>query len=167
MKTRTEAAALLLLAALACGCKRVQSDQDSIRAGIQQHLSQNSSLNMAAMDVDVKQVSVNGDRAQADVEFRLKQGGAIMQVSYALVRAEGAWRVLKSWPTGGQIEHPPMDDVHARPQSWTRPRNLPLINDFFEAPSSRKQPLPPGHPPVTIQSEASPALSQHAAAKKP
>lgn len=108
-------AAALLLGGT--GCKKALSDQDAIRASVAQHLKSNGTLNMAAMDMDFTQVAINGDSAQAQVVFRLKQGGATMQVAYNLKRQDGAWTVLKSQPAGGQFEHPAMDphaDVHSK-----------------------------------------------------
>lgn len=149
MKTRWATAVLIVLSTGGCGCKGVQSEQDSIRAAIQQHLSGNSTLNLSAMDYEIKNASIAGDRAQAQVEFRLKQGGATMEVTYALARANGGWQILKSQPAGGQIEHPAMNDVHAPPAGGPPSRAVPSIEDFFQ---TRTTPgastLPPGHPPV-------------------
>ena len=85
---------------LAGGCKKQAGDQEAIRASIDKHLSGRSDLNMAGMDHEVKQVSIDRDQATAQVEFRLKQGGATMQVDYALQRRDGEWAVLKSQPAG-------------------------------------------------------------------
>jgi hypothetical protein len=103
-------AALLLLCT--SGCRKAASDDASIRAGILEHLKQNGSINLAAMDTNFQQISVDGDHAQAQVEFRTKQEGATMQMTYALERRGGQWTVLTSRPAGGQIAHPPMDGQH-------------------------------------------------------
>ena len=94
---------------LAGGCKKQAGDQDAVRASIEKHLSGRSDLNMAAMDHEVKQVSIDRDQATAQVEFRLKQGGAAMQLEYTLQRRNGEWTVLGSQPAGGQNAHPAMD----------------------------------------------------------
>lgn len=139
-----------LLLACAGGCKKAASDQDAIRASIAQHLKEDSTLNMAAMDLDVRQININGDRAQAQVEFRLKQGGASMQVAYNLERRDGAWSVLKGAPAGGQIAHPPMDKQHEGVPSNNLPKlHMPL--DDLARPASApadSSALPPGHPPI-------------------
>lgn len=112
-------AAMLMLGGSLAGwaaCnKSAASDEDSIRATILQHLRENSSINLAAMETTIQQVSVNGDQAQAQVLFRTKQEGATMQMTYALERSAGAWKVLKGQPAGGQVSHPPMDGQHPLP----------------------------------------------------
>ena len=102
--------AILLLFAVAC--KKAASDDEAIRAAIQQHLQKNSGLNLAAMDTQFQQITVDGDHAQAQVLFRTKQEGATMQMTYALERKGGEWSVLKSNPSGGQVSHPPVDGSH-------------------------------------------------------
>jgi len=107
------AAAVLLL--VAGTCKKAASDDEAIRAAIQQHLQKNSGLNLAAMDTEFQNISVDGDHARAQVLFRTKQEGATMQMTYALERQGGQWTVLKSNPSGGQVSHPPVDGSHAAP----------------------------------------------------
>jgi hypothetical protein len=158
MTKRGVALAAALLLACAGGCKKGASDKDAIRASIAQHLKENSTLNMAAMDMDVRQVTINGDRAQAQVEFRLKQGGTSMQVVYNLERRDGVWSVLKGEPAGGQIAHPPMDKEHQKVTS----SNLPKLHMSLEDPSkpasapADTSALPPGHPPIGKNSSAAP-----------
>jgi hypothetical protein len=124
------------------GCKKKIGDEAAIRESIQKHLSGLGSINMAAMDTDIKQVTVNGDNAQADVEFRLKQGGATMQMTYALERHAGAWIVLKSQPAGGQFEHPPMDKTHSTMPAAAAGADPPNIHDLLKAapPAAPKPP---------------------------
>src|SRR5438876_11057275 len=93
--------ALGLFAALlaAGGCKKQPSDNDAIRAGIMQHLTAVGTLNMSAMDMDVRSVSINGNQAHAEVVFQPRTGapvGAGMQIAYNLERRDGAWVVQKS-----------------------------------------------------------------------
>jgi len=106
------AAAMLLFAP---ACRKAASDDEAIRAAIQQHLQKSGTLNLAAMDTQFQQITVDGDHAQAQVLFRTKQEGATMQMTYALERHGGEWTVLKSNPTGGQVAHPPMDGSHGAP----------------------------------------------------
>ena len=121
-----------------------ETDQDAIRTAIQQHLASNGSLNMAAMDMNVVQTSVNGDQAQANVEFRLKQGGTTMQMTYSLIRHAAGWLVTNSHPGGGQFAHPPMDHNHAGVAPDAPPNSgtpaMPDVHDFFKnAPARQKQ----------------------------
>ena len=156
MTRREMALGAALLLACAGGCKKAASDQDAIRASIAQHLKENSTLNVAAMDMDVRQVTVNGDRAQAQVQFRLKQGGAAMQVAYNLERRDGVWSVLKSEPAGGQIAHPPMDKEHERVPSSNLPKLHMSLDDLSKPASTPadSSALPPGHPPIRKDSSA-------------
>lgn len=168
MRQRWLGLAMIVCMGAAGGChKAPPSDKEAIRAGIRQHLSTNSTLNLAAMEYDIRRVSITGDRAQADVEFRLKQGGATMQVTYALARTDDVWRVLKSQPAGGQIEHPPMTDVHAGTSGAAPRKGVPTINDFFATPASAGTGvLPPGHPPASSSPPPPPAKNPPPAEKK-
>ena len=107
------------------------NDHDAIAAAIRTHLTSNNSINMAAMDMTVTKVSVTGDQAQADAEFRLKQGGTSMQMTYFLERHAGGWIVARSQPAGGQFAHPPMDKTHSG--LGGAPAH-PKIEDFFQPP---------------------------------
>jgi len=115
---------------LITGCKKSANDQDDVRAAIEKHLNGRSDLNLGAMDREVKQVSINGDHANAQVEFRVKQGDAKMDIQYALERQNNEWKVTNSQPMG-------MDDPHQG--SGQMPPG---------GPDSGGQQLPQGHPPV-------------------
>lgn len=139
----------ILLFVLAAGCNKAARDDNGIRAAVQKHLAANSSLNMAAMDMYVKQVAVNGDRAQAQVEFRLKQGGASMHVVYALERKDDGWTVAHSQPTGGEIAHPPMDQSTPPMPADATPSVDSVLNNFRTSGSSPgAKTAPADHPPV-------------------
>jgi hypothetical protein len=153
------------------GCKQQLSDNEAIRAGILQHLNGVGTLNMSAMEMDIRSVSINGNQANADVVFRPKIGappGAGMQVSYNLEKRDGAWVVQKTQPTGGMIQHPDTNknphlnqDVHSG--------GLPNFSDVLNptgAPAHGA--LPPGHPPVNSPPAASqPSGPAQPLAKKP
>ncbi len=87
-------------------CKKPASDSQAIRAAVQNHLAERGTLNLAAMDTQVKQFSVEGDHATAQVEFRAKQGGPAMEMTYNLQRQGGAWMVTSGRPSGGEMSHP-------------------------------------------------------------
>jgi hypothetical protein len=98
---------VFLCCVLVIGCHKQANDQDAIRASIDKHLNETVGLNLSAMDREVKQISVNGDHASAQVEFRLKQGGdARMEIEYTLERQGKMWAVLKSAPIGGGSSQP-------------------------------------------------------------
>ena len=89
------------------------SDAEAVRAAIEDHLRNNRSINMAAMDMTVDSVSINGDQAQANAAFHLKQGGTGMVMTYFLQRHANGWLVTRSQPADGQFVHPPMDKAHS------------------------------------------------------
>jgi hypothetical protein len=109
MNRRMSTCTIFFLFAFAAGCKKQATDQDAIRAGIDKHLSGVAGLNMSIMDKEVKQISINGDHATAQVEFHVKEGTATMQVEYALDRQGAEWNVVSSQPKIGQNPHSGMD----------------------------------------------------------
>ena len=143
--------ALFLLIASIAGCqKKVETkvgDQDAIRASIEKHLTTLGSINVSAMDRDYKQIAVNGDQAQADVEFKLKQGGATMEMTYFMERHAGDWVVLKSQPTGGQFEHPPMDKTHSGAPADAAHKGMPDIHEIIKATEGSGTKQNPSSPP--------------------
>jgi hypothetical protein len=106
------------------------NDDAAIRESIEKRLTSRTDLNMGVMDREVKQVSVNGDKADAQVEFRLKGGDAKMDIDYALERQGGEWVVVSSQPMG----MPPMP-----------PGAGQMPSGSSDAPGQR---LPAGHPPT-------------------
>jgi hypothetical protein len=153
---RKVAAVLGLSAALLLGggCKKQQSDNDAIRAGIMTHLNGLSGINVNAMVMDIKSVSINGNQAHAEVEFRPKTGappGAGMQVAYNLEKRDGVWVVQKTQPMGGMIQHPDPNqnpnqnkDVHSG--------SLPNFSDIVSPAGAPPQgAAPAGHPPAKAQ----------------
>lgn len=122
--------ALAILCAFATACGKTVNDQDAIRASIEKHLNGRADLNLSVMDREVKQVSVKGDHASAQVEFRLKGSDAKMEIEYALERQGKEWAVLNSQPMG-------MDNSHSG-------MGQPPVG----APDSGGGHLPQGHPPV-------------------
>jgi hypothetical protein len=147
------ALALGLSAALvvAGGCKKQQSDSDAVRAGIMQHLTSVGTLNMSALEMDIRSVAVNGNQAHAEVEFRPKTGapqGAGMQIAYNLEKRDGTWVVLKTQPTGGMIQHPdPNQNPHQNQDVHSG--SLPNFSEVLKPGGAPAQgALPPGHPPL-------------------
>lgn len=126
-------ALLALMATLVLGCKNgtgaAQSQekgaQDAIRAAIQDHLAHDTNLNLQSLDTDVKQVTVQGDHAQAEVEFRLKNGPGAMDLTYALEKRGGAWTVTNTDAAGST--HPGPGETQGNPhgQSQGESSNMP------------------------------------------
>jgi hypothetical protein len=113
------------------------SDADAIRSAIEDHLRNDHGINMSVMDMSIDSVSVNGDQAQANAAFHLKQGGTGMTMTYFLERHANGWLVMRNQPAGGQFVHPPMDKIHS-PMSGvatTPPASasgMPDVTDFLK-----------------------------------
>jgi hypothetical protein len=171
MPMKRSAIAMGLLAAFCTsgGCRNQQSDNDAIRSGIMQHLSGVGTLNMSAMEMDMRSVSVNGNQAHAEVEFRPKTGalpGAGMQVAYNLEKRDGAWFVLKTQANGGMIQHPDPNQNPHRNQD-VHSGTLPNFSDVLNPGGAPAQgPLPPGHPPVNSQQTSPSSSGQDSPATK-
>ena len=168
------ATAVLIFAAFcaAGGCKHQASDKDAIRAGILQHLKAVGTLNISAMEMDIRNVSINGNQAHAEVEFRPKTGaapGTGMQVAYNLEKHDGAWTVLKTQAAGGSMQHPdPNQNPHQN--QAVHSGSLPNFSDVLKPTGAPGQPaLPPGHPAVASQqpSSAQSVVQDTASAGKP
>jgi hypothetical protein len=153
------------------GCKKQASDNDAIRAGILQHLTALGTLNISAMEMDIRNVSINGNQAHAEVEFRPKTGaapGTGMQVAYNLEKRDGSWTVLKTQAAGGMIQHPdPNQNPHQN--QAVHSGSLPNFNAVLNPAGSASQgSLPPGHPQVAAQqSNPQPNGQDTASARKP
>ena len=159
MKSMKRLVLVLLLAGGLLGpraCSRQSSDSAAIRSGIMQHLNAIGTLNMSAMDMNVRSLSINRNQAHAEVEFRPKTGGAPgagMQVAYNLEKREGSWVVLKTQPLGGMIQHPdPNQNPHTNPDvhSGAFPKFSDILNPVASpAPGARP------HPPLDSEQPAS------------
>jgi hypothetical protein len=144
---------VIVLLVFFAGCKKQESDADAIRSGINQHLASLKTLNLGAMDMDITNVSIQGNQAQAQVEFKPKTGapqGAGMEVAYALEKQNGIWVVQNTQPAGGSIQHPaPGESPH---MNTTSPAagSMPNFRDLVPGGGGSSN-LPPGHPPINGQ----------------
>lgn len=147
---------LALLATSILGCKngahapqsQAQSPEESIRVAIQAHLAHKGTLNLQAFDTDVKQVTIQGDHAQAEVEFRVKGGPGSMQLTYALEKRDGMWSVIESDPVGSNFSHPALDG-RQNPEANGAPGATHSLADTlrsFKAGAATTPSLPPRHP---------------------
>jgi len=116
------------------------SDSDAIRKAIEAHLQDNKGINMSVMDMTLSNVQVHGDQAQADTEFRVKQGGASMHMTYSLERHAGGWLVVRNQPAAGQFQHPPMDKTHSSTAPNSASPSLPDVGGYLkDHPAPSKQ----------------------------
>ena len=93
---------------LAGGCKSKTENKDAIRDGVVKHIAEMKGLNVNNMTITVTKATINGDKAQADVDIRAKNsdpGAPAMQLTYDMQKQGDEWVVLKVQPTGG-MQHP-------------------------------------------------------------
>jgi hypothetical protein len=152
------------LAAMLLGagaCKKQVSDSAAIRSGILQHLNSVGTLNMSAMDMDIRSLSIQGNQAHAEVEFRPKTGGppgSGMQVAYNLEKQGDAWVVEKTQPLGGMIQHPdPTQNPHKNQDVHS---GMPNFNEILKTGTPAPGALPTGHPQVSSQPQNPPPDKQ-------
>jgi hypothetical protein len=158
MKRTSYFLALVGVLVFFAGCKKQESDADAIRSGINQHLASLKTLNLGAMDMNITNVSIQGNQAQAQVEFRPKTGapqGAGMQVAYSLQKQNGLWIVQNTQPAGGSIQHPgPGENPHMNSTSPSS-GSMPNFRDLVPGDGSSNA-LPPGHPSINGQGNTQP-----------
>ena len=124
---------------------------DAIRTAIQAHLAHNGNLNLKSFDTEIKQVTFAGDRAQAQVEFHVKSGTGMMQLTYALQKRDGAWSVVESTPDSSNFSHPALDKSQVPTSSGVtagEPAVFRALDNFHRGATTPQQTLPPGHPRV-------------------
>jgi hypothetical protein len=160
MKRKSSIVLALSLVSLLVGCKQSAANpNDAIRIAIEAHLAHKGTLNMQAFDTVVKQVTLQGDRAQAQVEFHVKNGPGMMQLTYALQKNGGTWSVIESNPVKADFSHPSLDSTQS-PTAGAPAGSNPIVSDALRnfkmggntAPSN----IPPGHPPVTGNPQSNP-----------
>jgi len=130
------------------------SPNDAIRTAIQAHLAHNGNLNLKSFDTDVKQVTIDRDYAQAQVEFRVKNGPGAMQLTYKLQKRNGDWAVVESNPVGSNFSHPALDKAQAPAAGGTMDGDSAIFRalDNFRGGATPRQNVPPGHPPINSAS---------------
>ena len=117
---------ILLLALLAACSQSPKASEDAIRRALMQYLGTKQGLALDKMDVQIAKVQITGDKADADVSFRVK--GSVsqgMDMRYSLHRGPEGWVVDRS------------DSVSGHPTTSGGPK--------MGTPSGE---LPPGHPTV-------------------
>jgi len=111
---KTPATLLALALALLAACSKNIQTNEAVRQGVIKHLSQNSGLNLASMDIEVTSVTFRDNEADALVGFKPKGGGAAsgMSMRYTLERQGNEWVVKKKSDSGmGHGMMPPAADA--------------------------------------------------------
>ncbi|MBI1955806.1 MAG: hypothetical protein HYS38_05385 [Acidobacteria bacterium] len=130
MKAYGAALGVLALGCLLVSCGQQQADSNAaIRQAIEEHLASRSGLAADKMTMEVKDVRVKGEQAEADVVFRTTSDPPAEMAFFYQLRKEGKrWRVEQGNPSAANSPHP----------------TSPAPDSGGDA-----EPLPEGHPPVT------------------
>lgn len=122
---------------------------NAIRSAIRAHLAHNANLDSNAFDTQVKRVTFQGDRAQAEVEFHVKNGSGVMQLMYSLAKQNGAWSVTESTPMGSNFSHPETNQAQISSRNTTKNADSSIfrtMDNFHRGAVPPTQELPPDHP---------------------
>lgn len=120
------------------GCKKTDN-KNAIRDGVMKHIAGLQGLNVNNMTVTVTQANIHGDKAEANVDIRAKNGdpnAPPMQLVYQMQKQGEAWVVVKGQASGGGMQHPAPGEA---PPPGTMPPNHP------QAGGTSGQ-MPAGHP---------------------
>lgn len=158
---------LTLVAALSAGCQQhgdsasiasaptvPQTDVSPIapiKTAIQAHLAHNSNLRLDSFDMELKQITFDGDHAKAQAEFHAKRGEGTMQLTYALAKRDGTWSVIESTPNGSNFSHPGLDKGQVRAAGGKGGDDssvFQVLDRLHDSTGALAQTLPPGHLPV-------------------
>lgn len=119
---------MIVLGCLLAGCsgQREANSNAAIQRAIEQHLSSRAGIDSSKLLIEVQQVKIQGERAQAEVIFHSRDDPqARMAFSYELRREGSEWKVENGRPSAAGSPHP--DGGSAEEEGST---------------------LPPGHPPA-------------------
>lgn len=130
---------LVPLLFLAVACNRGNQSKEAIRQAVLDHLK-GSSVNLAAMDMDVTEVQFNGQNADATVTFKPK-GATVAQgmaLHYRMQQNGGRWAVVGIQDSGhaggvaqgvpsphGAGAEPLPDNPHGGGGAMPSPEDLP------------------------------------------
>lgn len=89
------------------GCQREPSINAQIQDVIAEHLASRPGISADRMLIEVERVTVQGDRAEAEVIFRSRDNPeSRMAYHYELRREDGAWKVEGGRPSAPESPHP-------------------------------------------------------------
>jgi hypothetical protein len=133
--------AIGLLGFSTAACNRAPENKEAVRQGVMDHLSKNTGLDLKSMDVELGNVTFEGNTATAVVTFKPKSSpDAGMTMNYKLDRQGTKW-VVQQKAGGGAGHGAGMGDTPPPPDPGAHaPGAAP--------PPAGQDALPPGHPPV-------------------
>ncbi len=126
MNTAMRAAWVVSLGLSLAGCQRAASINAQVQEAIAEHLANRPGIEANRLLIEVESVTVQGDRAEADVIFRSRDTPeSRMNYHYQLRRAEGRWRVESGRPSAAASPHPVPDA--APEEGATLPEGHPTV----------------------------------------
>jgi hypothetical protein len=152
---------LLALLTVPGGCKSKAENKDAIRDGVIKHLAGMNGLNVNNMTVSVTKTTITGDKAEAEVHIRAKNGdpsAPAMQLTYDLQKQGDEWVVLKGQANGG-MQHPAPGQVPPQGTlppghpatggaSDQMPADHPDFNSILNSAQPQQQQMPNGQQPT-------------------
>jgi hypothetical protein len=143
---------VLLFSCFVIACNKAPESRDAVRQGILDHLSKNTGLDLKSIDVDVNNVSFQGEKATAAVSFKPKSSPeAGMSMNYTLERQGAKWIVQKTAGSGGHGGAMSSPESTAPPAGGLPAGHPPVGASPQGGGSAPAVDLPAGHPPVTQQ----------------
>ena len=98
---------IVFFAACLAGCQRGPSINAQVQSAIADHLSDRPGITADRLLIEVETVTVQGERAEAEVIFRSRDNPeSRMAYHYELRRESGAWKVENGRPSAAQSPHP-------------------------------------------------------------
>ena len=139
--------ASLLIFCLA-GCNRGVQSNDAVRQGVLDYLSQKAGMNVAAMEINLTSVKINGNQADATVTFAAKGStSAQMTMQYHLEQKDNKWIVVGRQDSGQHTATPPPGAMP--PAGAMPPGENPHGGGAMAAPGAPgKMPAPEDLPPA-------------------
>ncbi len=139
----------IALAMFAAGCAKTEKadPKEAVRKAVLQYLAARQNLSMDKMDIDVSNVNVTGDTADAEVSFKVKGTSQGMSMRYTLRRAGDTWSVDKGSSTAPN---------HPSPGEGASP-GLATPTTPIAPEGGAKGGMPAGHPPIAEEKPSAPA----------
>ena len=98
---------IVFFAACLAGCQRGPSINAQVQSAIADHLSDRPGITADRLLIEVETVTVQGERAEAEVIFRSRDNPeSRMAYHYELRRESGAWKVENGRPSAAGSPHP-------------------------------------------------------------
>ena len=144
---------LAFLALLGAGCAKTEKSDPKaeVRKAVLQYLTTRQNLNLDKMDVEVSNVVLKDNAAEADVAFRVKGSPQqAMSMHYTLHRSGEGWAVDKGASSSGH----PATGASGGASGATGGGDGIGDGRTMAAPSGQ---LPPGHPAVGQETKPAPS----------